>query len=124
MSAKAYSDMERWRSSLAELFTRYDLLLTPSLAVPAFPCGQWPEVVGGKRLDSLSIKENAGYYPFSYPFNMSQSPAASVPCGFSSDGLPVGLQVVGPWGGEVAVFRASAAFEEARPWADRRPPVS
>ena len=121
---RAYSDMERWRSTLDGLFAQYDLLLTPTLAVPAFPCGEWPDVIGGKKVDPVSITEHSGHYPFTYPFNMSQSPAASVPCGFSSDGLPIGLQIVGRKGEESTVFRASAAFEEARPWADKRPPVS
>ena len=50
-------------------------------------------------------------------------PAISIPCGFTSDGLPVGLQIVGKRRGEAAVLRAAAAFEAARPWADRIPPV-
>jgi aspartyl-tRNA(Asn)/glutamyl-tRNA(Gln) amidotransferase subunit A len=55
---------------------------------------------------------------------MTLNPAASVPCGFGSDGLPIGLQIVGRLEDEVTVLRASAAFEEARPWVNKRPPVS
>ena len=60
---------------------------------------------------------------FSYPFNFSNQPAASIPCGFTQAGLPVGLQVVGPRYDDTRVLQAAAAFEEARPWADLRPPV-
>ncbi|GIT27581.1 MAG: hypothetical protein CM1200mP41_36250 [Gammaproteobacteria bacterium] len=54
--------------------------------------------------------------PFTYPFNFTGQPAASVPCGFTSDGLPVGLQIVGRWRDEATVLRAAACFEAAQPW--------
>ena len=60
---------------------------------------------------------------FSYPFNFSGNPAASVPCGFTADGLPVGLQIVGKRFDDLNVLRAAAAFEAARPWADKKPPL-
>ena len=62
-------------------------------------------------------------YPFTFPINMSGQTAASIPCGFS-DGMPVGLHVIGQTGDEATVLRASAAYEEAFPWADARPPIS
>ena len=61
---------------------------------------------------------------FSYPFNWSGSPAASVPCGFTPAGLPVGLQIVGRRFDDLGVLQASAAFEEAQPWAQHRPPLA
>jgi len=61
--------------------------------------------------------------PFTYPFNMTQQPAASVPCGFTSAGLPVGMQVVGPRHADARVLTACLAFETARPWADKKPPL-
>jgi aspartyl-tRNA(Asn)/glutamyl-tRNA(Gln) amidotransferase subunit A len=61
---------------------------------------------------------------FSYPFNWSGSPAASVPCGFTPEGLPVGLQIVGKRFDDLGVLQASAAFEAARPWAQLRPPLA
>lgn len=97
---------------------RYDLLLTPTLPVTAFPHGlDWPPVVNGREVRHL------GWTPFSFPFNMMGVPAATVPAGWTADGLPVGLQIVGPRLGDALVLRASAAFEEAEPWAHHRPPV-
>jgi aspartyl-tRNA(Asn)/glutamyl-tRNA(Gln) amidotransferase subunit A len=65
-----------------------------------------------------------GYLPFTYPINMTGQTASSVPCGFSTGGMPIGLHIIGPHGSEAKVLQASAAFEEARPWNDKRPPVS
>ena len=67
---------------------RYDLLVTPTLPITAFEAGSRSAGAGHQRWTSWT--------PFTYPFNMTQQPAASVPCGLTSDGLPVGLQVVGP----------------------------
>ena len=92
----------------------YDLLLTPSLAVPAFSAGAlspWPED-GFKWLS---------WTPFSYPFNMTGQPAASVPCGFTDDGLPVGLQIVGRAYEEATVLRAARAYETAHPYHRQHP---
>ena len=58
---------------------------------------------------------------FTFPFNLTGQPAASVPCGFTADGLPVGLQIVGRWHADALVLRAAAAFEALQPWASRRP---
>ena len=89
------------------------------MAVPAFPIGQRPTNIGGKEVEPFW-----GYLPFTYPINMTGQTASSVPCGFSQDGMPIGLHIVGPRGNEAKVLQASAAFEAARPWADKRPPVS
>ncbi|HCI85252.1 MAG TPA: amidase, partial [Dehalococcoidia bacterium] len=62
--------------------------------------------------------------PFTYLFNLTGTPAASAPAGFSAEGLPIGLHIIGDMKDEVSVLAASAAFEEARPWAEKRPPVS
>jgi aspartyl-tRNA(Asn)/glutamyl-tRNA(Gln) amidotransferase subunit A len=61
---------------------------------------------------------------FSYPFNFTWNPAASVPCGFTEAGLPVGLQIVGRRFDDLGVLQASAAFEAVAPWADKRPPLA
>jgi aspartyl-tRNA(Asn)/glutamyl-tRNA(Gln) amidotransferase subunit A len=56
-----------------------------------------------------------GWTPFSYPFNLTQQPACSIPCGLTSDGLPIGLQIVGPMFGDALVLRAARAYEKIRP---------
>jgi len=89
------------------LFHRdYDLLVTPTLAVAAFDAGL--EFPPGK-------KRWIDWTPFSFPFNLTQQPAASIPCGFTRDGLPVGLHIVGPRYNDGIVLRAARAFETARP---------
>lgn len=109
-----------YRNYVTEYFADYDLLLSPTLAVPAFKIGEQPEVIGGKKVPHKLW----GFTPFTYLFNLTGNPAASAPAGFSSDGLPIGLQIIGGMKDEVTVLAASAALEEARPWADKRPPVS
>jgi Asp-tRNA(Asn)/Glu-tRNA(Gln) amidotransferase A subunit family amidase len=59
-----------------------------------------------------------------YAFTVVGVPAISIPCGFTRDGLPVGLQIAGRWRDEATVLRAAAAFEQAQPWAHRRPPTA
>jgi aspartyl-tRNA(Asn)/glutamyl-tRNA(Gln) amidotransferase subunit A len=96
--------------ALARFFERYDLLLTPSMPLPAFEVGHVvpPSGDGGEAWTDWS--------PFSYPFNLTQQPAASIPCGLTRDGLPIGLQIVGAIGADALVLRASRAFEQARPF--------
>ncbi|HET6850089.1 MAG TPA: amidase family protein [Gaiellales bacterium] len=95
-----------------EAFMReWDLVLTPTLPLTAFPAGlDQPGSVAGRPTDYLS------WTAFTYPFNVSGQPAATVPCG-SVDGLPVGLQIIGRRGDDALVLRAAAAFERAHPWA-------
>jgi aspartyl-tRNA(Asn)/glutamyl-tRNA(Gln) amidotransferase subunit A len=113
-------DIGWYRRYVNDYFSKYDLLLSPTLAVPAFDIGKAPDVIGGKQVPHRLW----GFTPFTYLFNLTGNPAASAPAGFSSDGLPIGLHIVGDMRDESTVFAASAAFEEARPWADKRPPVS
>jgi aspartyl-tRNA(Asn)/glutamyl-tRNA(Gln) amidotransferase subunit A len=95
---------------------RFDLLLTPTVPVPPFAGdGFWPREIAGEKVSPL------GWMAFTYPFNLTGQPAAAIPAGFTPDGLPVGLQIVGRRHADRAVLAASAAFEAARPWADRRP---
>ena len=121
--SRALLRVDQLRRQMEIFFDDYDLLLTPTMAVPAFPIDQRPSEIGGKQVDPFW-----GYLPFTYPINMTGQTAASVPCGFSeaagSAGMPIGLHLVGPRGSEARVLQACAAFEQARPWADFRPPVS
>ena len=88
---------------------KYDLLLTPSLPLPAFDAGR-------EVSDVMKEKRWTEWTPFSYPFNLTQQPAASVPCGLTAAGLPVGLQIVGPRYDDWRVLRAARAFEMAQPF--------
>lgn len=99
-------------------FRDYDLLLTPTLPVPAFEHG----IQGPTRIDGRDV-EPFSWLSFTFPFNLTGQPAATVPAGFTDDGLPIGLQIVGRRLDDALVLRASAAFEAASPWADRWPPV-
>jgi len=70
------------------------------------------DTVEGKPVD-----RHLGWSPFSWPVNLAGLPAATLPCGFDADGLPIGLQIVAPWLDEATIFRIAAAFEQAQPWA-------
>ncbi len=61
--------------------------------------------------------------PFTYPFNLNGVPAISVPCGWTAENLPAGLQIVGPRFADAEVLRIAAAYEGVAPWRERRPPV-
>ena len=110
MSAADYVDALLYQRNalalvMAQFHTRYDLLITPSLAVPAFEAGRLTPAHGRYGEDWTR------WTPFSYPFNLTQQPAASIPCGFTKAGLPIGMQIVGAFGADRLVMRAAAAFE-------------
>ena len=117
--AEALGRMSVIRAAFLDKFEQFDLLLNPTTGVAAFPAGQPTTEIEGRAVD-----EYEGYNPFNFNVNMIGHPAASLPCGFTADGLPVGLQIIGRFGDEASVIAASAAFEEARPWGQHRPPVS
>jgi aspartyl-tRNA(Asn)/glutamyl-tRNA(Gln) amidotransferase subunit A len=94
---------------LGKFFQTYDLLLTPTLPSPPLP---------------IDFEDPIGFLKwvnFTFPFNLTGQPAASIPAGWTDDGLPVGLQIVGRPFDEATVLRAAATFEAARPWAHRKP---
>jgi aspartyl-tRNA(Asn)/glutamyl-tRNA(Gln) amidotransferase subunit A len=115
--ARAWLHILKMRGVMLDFFSKHDLLLCPSTAVTAPVAGKRGWDFGRHFIDWT-------FCPFTCVFNMTLNPAATIPCGFSADGLPIGLQIVGRLEDELTVFRASAAFEEARPWAHRRPPIS
>jgi len=115
--AKSWIEVEKIRAAMLDFFQEYDLLLAPTTAVPAVNIGQRDKSLGKGGIDWA-------FCPFTATFNFSRNPAASIPCGFSPDGLPIGLQIIGRLEDEVTVFCASAAFEQACPWADKYPSVS
>jgi aspartyl-tRNA(Asn)/glutamyl-tRNA(Gln) amidotransferase subunit A len=101
-----YLEAMQRRSALGELMSRfherYDLLVTPTLTVAAFDAG---------REAPKGTKRWMDWTPFTFPFNLTQQPAASIPCGFTEAGLPVGLHIVGPKYAEARVLRAARALE-------------
>jgi aspartyl-tRNA(Asn)/glutamyl-tRNA(Gln) amidotransferase subunit A len=101
---------------MARFHTKYDLLLTPQMPIPALEAGL--EAPAGGAYGDEWIE----WSPFTYPFNLTQQPAASVPCGFTSDGLPIGLQIVGPARADALVLRAARAFESLAPFATLNAP--
>jgi aspartyl-tRNA(Asn)/glutamyl-tRNA(Gln) amidotransferase subunit A len=106
----AYQSRAEIANVMARFHDRYDLLLTPQMPIPAFAAGHVTPPDGSFGDDWI------GWSPYTYPFNLTQQPAASVPWGFSSDGLPIALQIVGPRRGDHLVLRAARAFERARPF--------
>jgi aspartyl-tRNA(Asn)/glutamyl-tRNA(Gln) amidotransferase subunit A len=111
-SALEYVEALRQRDALGltmSMFHRdWDLLLTPAVAIAAFETGG----------DAPAGSDDPGWpswTPFTYPFNLTQQPAGTVPCGFTRAGLPVGLQIVGPRYREARILAAMAAYEAAAP---------
>ena len=114
--SRAAGERLLYYDKVRSFFDRYDLLLTPSLSVTAFPAERIiPEHWEQHEWDWLR------WAGFSYPFNLTWLPAATCPCGFGKDGLPVGLQIVAGRNRDLRVLQASRAFELARPWAQHRP---
>jgi amidase len=100
-------------------FETYDMLLTPTLAEPPLELG----VLDMMSEDTAAYTKRLWRYtPFTYPFNVTGQPAMSVPLAWNDAGLPIGVQFVGRYGDEAGLFRLAGQLEQARPWADRRPP--
>jgi aspartyl-tRNA(Asn)/glutamyl-tRNA(Gln) amidotransferase subunit A len=100
---------------MAAFHQKYDLLLTPMMPIAALPVAQ-------DLNDPATERHWIDWSPFSYPFNLTRQPAASIPCGLTRAGLPIGLQIVGPLYGDTRVLRAACAFETTQP--ERRPPLA
>jgi aspartyl-tRNA(Asn)/glutamyl-tRNA(Gln) amidotransferase subunit A len=103
------------------IFEGFDLLASPTVALPPFPHPGLSEL-GPREVDGQSIDRHLGWF-FTWPFNLTGQPAVSVPCGWTEDGLPLGLQLVGRRGADGLVLRVAAAVEGLGPGGDRRPPV-
>lgn len=104
---------------LGALFDEFDVLLTPTIARPPERSGRWEGKGAFATLNGV-----ARYVPFTTPWNLVGQPAAAVPAGFTADGLPLSVQLVGRADDECTLLSLSAQLEAERPWADRRPPVS
>ena len=105
---------------IAAFWADYDLLLTPTLALPPVPVGWDTEPENPHE----QFDRAAAFTPFTAVFNVTGQPAVSLPLHWTEDGLPIGVQLVGPPLGEALLLRVSSQLETARPWADRRPPHS
>lgn len=109
--------LELWRA-LRKVFEVYDFLVTPTTAVKPFEIGKLgPEEIAGKPSTPI------GWMPFTYPFNFTGQPSASIPAGFSKDGLPIGMQITGRKYEDLEVLRISKAFQEISPWQKFKPKI-
>jgi Asp-tRNA(Asn)/Glu-tRNA(Gln) amidotransferase A subunit family amidase len=113
---QAESQRKEIERSITDFFKRYDIMITPTTTIPAFELGiMFPERIAGKTVSPT------GWMPFAFPFNMSWNPAASIPCGWSKEGLPIGMQIIGRLLDETTVLQVSKAFEDICPWQDKKP---
>ena len=102
------------------LLQRADLLAMPTISRTALPIGQ--DLFGTIEIDGAVFADvRPNWFPWTMPFNMTGHPAVSIPCGFGSDGLPIGLQLVGRFRGDAELLRACALFENSRNHLDRWP---
>jgi aspartyl-tRNA(Asn)/glutamyl-tRNA(Gln) amidotransferase subunit A len=117
-SASDFLDATAVRMTLGQLMGRfhqtYDVLVTPTLPLPAFPVGQ--DVPDGSESPDWT-----SWTPYTYPFNLTQQPALSVPCGFTAAGLPIGLHIVGARHADALVLRVGQAYQSATEWHRRTP---
>jgi aspartyl-tRNA(Asn)/glutamyl-tRNA(Gln) amidotransferase subunit A len=116
--ANAQQRRNAYYTGMREFMRDFDLLVTPSMPATAFTAGlDEPDNWQRKTIAPLD------WTPFSFPFNITGQPAATLPAGFDRHGLPIGMQLVGRWRDDLTVLRASRAFERAQPWASQRPPI-
>ncbi len=122
MLAKAYVQRTRIYRQIQSWFDRFDVIATPTLTRTALPIEERlfePIEIEGVEVDTPRL----AWFPYTHPFNISGNPAVTLPCGFHSDGLPVAIQLVGRRGEDARLIKVAALFEQARPWAARRPQV-
>jgi aspartyl-tRNA(Asn)/glutamyl-tRNA(Gln) amidotransferase subunit A len=104
-------------------FERFDVILTPTLSRTAIPIEERlfePIEIEGQKTETV----RKAWYPYTHPFNLTGHPALTLPCGFHSDGLPMAIQLVGRRNEDARLLRVAALFEEARPWAGKRPSIA
>lgn len=102
--------------TIFESLKNYDILLTPSTAVPAFELG----VTYPRQINGIDVSPTS-WQAFTFPFNFTGHPAATIPCGWTDNNLPIGLQIVGKRFQELLILQVSKAFEEIAPWQDKKP---
>ncbi len=116
---KATAQRQELYDTFYQIFEEHDIIITPTTPTPAFEAGtdQFPKVKG-KQLSTVS------WMSFTYPFNLLGLPAANIPCGWTKEGLPVGMQVIGKRYDEQTVLQVAAAYEKVAPWQEKRPNFS
>ena len=122
MLAKAYVQRTRIYRQIQSWFDRFDVIATPTLTRTALPIEERlfePIEIEGVEVDTPRL----AWFPYTHPFNIIGNPAGTLPCGFHSDGLPVAIQLVGRRGEDARLIKVAALFEQARPWAARRPQI-
>ena len=106
---------EKLYESVYRQFKKYDILISPTLACTAFELYK----IAPEKINEIPVSGRD--WLLTYPFNMTGHPAASIPCGWSKEGLPIGMQIIGKRFDELTVFQVSKAFEELSPWQAKRP---
>jgi amidase len=123
LTAQQVGEAEKERTAIyhrvRQFFEEYDLLLIPTVAVPPFAV----ELPYPKEIDGQSMTSYTDWFLLTYAITITGLPAISIPCGWTSAGLPVGLQIVGRRLAEATVLKAAAAFEALSPWHGKRPPI-
>jgi amidase len=124
LTPQRIAEAEKERTNLyrriREFFTRFDLLLTPTVAVPPFPVEMsYPKEINGRPLENYT-----DWFLLTYAMTITGYPSISIPCGFTAEGFPVGLQIVGKKLAETTVLKAAAAFEALSPWREIRPAIA
>jgi amidase len=116
----AYLRLQQYGRRVAAFVADFDVVLTPTLALPPVPVGWVREPDDPWEQYERALR----FTPFTAAVNVAGLPAASVPLAWTEAGLPIGVQLIASYGGEPLLFRLAGQLEEARPWADRRPPIS
>ena len=114
---RALNQLTQFRRTMLEFFERYDVLLLPTTAVPAFRAGHAPDVIGGRQV----APHWTTFMPLQVTWNMTDQPVGTVVSGFSKSGLPIGLMIVARIGREDLVLAGARVIEQAFPWAGRKP---
>lgn len=114
---RAMRERERYCSEIERFMRDYDVLLTPTVATRPFQAGADAPVAVNEAPTTY-----LGWTAFCYPFNLTGQPAATVPCGFTSEGLPIGLQIIGRYRADATVLAVAEAFESVRSWRASPPP--
>ena len=117
----AVQTLQIFSRRVAQFMESYDVLLSPTVAEPPLPLGSFESPPDNPM---AGMRRSGQFAPFTGLFNATGQPAMSVPLFWNSDGLPIGVHFAARYGDEATLFRLAAQLETARPWADRRPPVS